>query len=171
MRRLQRIGHPLHLRQRPYPGNYLSINEAHGHWTVIPRIPRPGKIVAGQKDMTFGDLNHIPLLANARTKRLILTDKIPRHSHYPLGHMHALKVRVTVAHDISDLDSFSVAVDTRYQEPVTSYVEGRVHRRALAELDSYQVLPDQRASAERASSIEREPANGAQIGGLYCRPD
>lgn len=82
--------------------------------------------------------------------------------------MDALKVWVTVAHNISDLDSFPVAVDARYQEPITSYVESRVHRRALAELDSYQVLPDQRASAERAGAIERKPTNGAQIGSLYC---
>ena len=111
-------------------------------------------------------LNHIPLLANIRTKRLILTDKIPRHAHYPLGHMHALKVRMTISHDISDLNSFAITVHARYQEPVTSYVEGRVHRRALAELDGYQVLPDQRAGAERAGAIEREPANGAQVGSL-----
>jgi hypothetical protein len=49
--------------------------DVRGDWLLISRMHRNG--------------NHIPLLANIRTKRLILTDKIPRHAHYPLGHMHA----------------------------------------------------------------------------------
>lgn len=128
-------------------------------------------IESNQNEEPITHLNHISILANTRAKRLVLTDKIPRHAHYPLGHMHALKVRVTISHDISDLDSFAIAVEARYHEPIASHVEGRVHRRALAELDSYQVLPDQRAGAESAGAIERKPSNGAQIGSLYYRPD
>lgn len=54
--RLHCILNPLDFRKRPNTSYDLPIHKAQRHGTIISRIPRPGKIITADIDMTFGYL-------------------------------------------------------------------------------------------------------------------
>ena len=116
---------------------------------------------AGSKTDTH--LNHIRLFPSFLTERLVATNKIPGHTQYPLGSVYTEECRVIESHHVADLNSFAVAVQSRDQEPVAPRVEGRIHRRALAELYGRDVLPEQSDGAEQAGAIEGIPGNSARL--------
>ena len=56
LRGLHSIAHPFCPFRGPHSRNDLAIDEAQRYRSVIPRISRPGKVVADQKHMALGNL-------------------------------------------------------------------------------------------------------------------